>query len=282
MLSQPQSQVECPSQTGLPRTPAFSRAWGDTFPSPHGRPLARPPRPQLPKTLKLLLRSPGTGGAALTFSSPERSGLLFSSLLNFCFLAAGMSVPAGAVDTSLSDIFLRLPPGSCRLGRGLRHTAVKHARPEPAAKLPPPPPPPLPPLSQIAPSRRGGRACDPATLLKKGRARARPPARLPGCFPCPGPGGRFSRRPLGTLHRGVGSAGSEDRVSYVPLPHQRLDTRRNSKGCSLAPFLAKTFHPQLAQSFALRPAANERKSVAWIRPPVPQREGGDKRSHLLF
>lgn len=99
--------------------------------------------------------------------------MLFSSLLSFCFLAAGMSVPAGAVDTSLSDIFLRLPPGSCRLGRGLRHTAVKQARPELAAKLPlPPPPPPPPPLSQIAPSRRGGRACDPATLLKKGRARA--------------------------------------------------------------------------------------------------------------
>lgn len=99
--------------------------------------------------------------------------MLFSSLLSFCFLAAGMSVPAGAVDTSLSDIFLRLPPGSCRLGRGLRHTAVKQARPELAAKLPlPPPPPPLPPLSQTAPSRRGGRACDPATLLKKGRARA--------------------------------------------------------------------------------------------------------------
>lgn len=71
-------------------------------------------------------------------------------------------------------------------------------------------------------------------------------------------------------------------VSYVPLPHQRLETRRNSKGCSLTPFLAKTFHPQLAQSFDLRPAANERKSVAWIGPPLLPREGGGKRSHLLF
>ena len=135
-----------------------------------------------------------------------------------------MSVPAGAVDTSLSDIFLRLPPGSCRLGRGLRHTAVKQARPEPAAKLPlPPPPPPLPPLSQTAPSRRGGRACDPATLLKKGRACA--PSRAASWlfpFPCsrlalfPPPSRQFARR-------GEDPLAFESSISYVPFPYCRLE-----------------------------------------------------------
>lgn len=39
---------------------------------------------------------------SLTFSSPDRSGLLFSSLLNFCFFAGMMSFPASAW---ASDIF---------------------------------------------------------------------------------------------------------------------------------------------------------------------------------
>lgn len=38
----------------------------------------------------------------LTFSSPDKSGLLFSSLLNFCFFA-GISFPAWEGD---SDMFL--------------------------------------------------------------------------------------------------------------------------------------------------------------------------------
>ncbi|XP_038285770.1 zyxin-like [Canis lupus familiaris] len=196
-----------------------------------------------------------------------------------------MSVPAGAVDTSLSDIFLRLPPGSCRLGRGLRHTAVKQARPEPAAKLPlPPPPPPLPPLSQTAPSRRGGRACDPATLLKKGRACA--PSRAASWlvpFPCsrlalfPPPSRQFARRGgIRWLSRAV------FRTSPFPTAVSKKK-RRNSKGCALTPFLLpKTFQPQSAQSFVPRPAARTRKSVEWTRPPMFQGMGGDTRSHLLL
>ena len=195
-----------------------------------------------------------------------------------------MSVPAGAVDTSLSDIFLRLPPGSCRLGRGLRHTAVKQARPELAAKLPlPPPPPPLPPLSQTAPSRRGGRACDPATLLKKGRARAPSCAAswlLPSSYSrlalFPPPSGQFAR------------SGAIRWLSRAVFPTSPFLTtalknkRRNSKGCSLTPFLLpKTFQSQLAQSFDQRPAARTRKSVEWTRPPMFQGTGEDTRSNLL-
>lgn len=117
------------------------------------------------------------------------------------------------------------------------------------------------------------------TAEKGARARARPPARLPGACRSPAPDGRSSRRPLGTWPGGVG--GSEGRLPHVPLPRQRLGRRRNSKGCSLTPFPAKTFAPQLARSFDLRPAANERKSVARSRPPLSQREGGGTRGSPL-
>lgn len=202
--------------------------------------------------------------------------MLFSSLLNFCFLAAGMSVPAGAVDTSLSDMFLRLPPGSCRLGRGLRHTAVKHARPEPAAKLPAPPPPPPPPLSQIAPSRRGGRACDPATLLKKGRARARPPARLPGCFPSLGPGGRFSRRPLDTLHRGVGSAGSEGRGFLRPPSPPAPRDEAELKGLLPHPLPGQDVSSAIG-SILRSPTRCKRTKVCGLDRPTTAPEGGGRK-----
>ena len=43
----------------------------------------------------------------------------------------------------------------------------------------------------------------------------------------------------------------EWRDGYDRYPANLGRARRNSKGCSLTPFLAKTFHPQLAQSFDL-------------------------------
>lgn len=53
-----------------------------------------------------------TAGLLLTFSSPDKSGLLFSSLLNFCFLA-GTSFPAWDRDSDMalfSLILAQTPP----------------------------------------------------------------------------------------------------------------------------------------------------------------------------
>lgn len=249
------------------------------FPAPTAAlPPARPPA-QFPKILKLATpRSRDSQGCTHILISREvRVAVLVAAQLlllgsrHVCSRRRCRHFPLGHIPPPPSRF---LPPragppphrrqaspaGACRKAAAGAATAAAAAPPTVANRAQPP-----------------RRACvRPRHTAEKGaRARARPPARLPGAFPSPAPDGRSSRRPLGTWPGGVG--GSEGRLPHVPLLRQRLGRRRNSKGCSLTPFPAKTFAPQLARSFDLRPAANERKSVARSRPPLSQKEGGGTR-----
>lgn len=133
---------------GPPRLSAPARPRREAPLPPH-RPTPPTPPPH-PSSSRLTL-PPG-----LTFSSPDRSpGLLFSSLLSFCFFAgispADAAAAAGA--SPRSDIFPAPQPrhAAAKRGRGGRNACRKAA---PAPRSP-------------GGERRA------ATLLKKGSSRAR-------------------------------------------------------------------------------------------------------------
>lgn len=123
----------------------------------------------------------------------------------------------------------------------------------------------------------------PRHTAEKG-ARARAPSRTASWL-LPVPCSRRELFPPSSPHFALRRRvrGSEGRIPYVPLPHQRLEKRRNSKGCSLTPFLAKTFRPQLAQSFD-PPTRCKRAKVCGLdqTTTVPEGGGSNEESPLVL
>lgn len=210
----------------------------------------------------------------------ERSGLLFSSLLNFCFLAAGMSIPAGTVDTSLSDIFLRLPPGSCRRGRASRHTAVKQAPAGACRKAAAAATAAAPHCRKPRPAAEAGvRATPPC--WKRG-ARARPPAASgPSCPRSrlalfPPPSRQFARSGCGIRRLPRGG------YFNVPLPRDRLKGEAELwRGVPLTPSsFQRRFNRNWPNPSIPRPRCEDSKVCGMDGPTRVRGRGGQALSRL--
>lgn len=221
----------------LPQPPARPRAWFKRIENFDGQ----VPSDCLGGCARILVRGPGcySHRCSATASWPRA-----------CLFPPALSTLPSRTYSSASSRFL--PPGARPPPHRRQASPAGACRKAAAAATA------APPLSQTAPSRRGGRACDPPPCWK--RARARASAQLPGpslsrsrlaLFPPPAPGSCTGRCEIRRLPRAV--------ISNVPLPRSRGKGEAELwEGAPSPLLLPRQFQPQLAQSFDPPTPAEER------------------------